>query len=90
MSLHEWFIANLLWRFHDGLPTDWDVRFVLTIFWIWKWRNAFVFLEEMVPVMAKITLLKQLWLEVFEAYKLKRLINLRSCRMRAWLLRRLF
>ncbi|XVE83134.1 hypothetical protein DITRI_Ditri16bG0063100 [Diplodiscus trichospermus] len=77
--MEDWLEANLLGRINDGAAEGWDARFTCSIWWIWKWRNAYIFKEETTLLHGRFLFLRILWVEVDNAFILfKTSIGIRS------------
>lgn len=43
MDLDTWLDLNIAGKLNGGNDTHWSMRFAITTWWIWKWRNEKVF-----------------------------------------------
>lgn len=54
LPFHDWIKANLSITFHDGLEERWDRFFIVVLWWLWKWRNDWIFNDVEVNMQSKL------------------------------------
>lgn len=68
LSWDEWLQANLKGDASMGLRAEWPSRFIIRLWWIWRWRNEAIFEGNDVPMERKLVWLLQKEKEVETAF----------------------
>lgn len=63
-ELQTWIKKNLTAALNDGVEIGWDRRFLATIWWLWRWRNDYIFNNTMMLLQGKLSHLGNIWTEV--------------------------
>ncbi|XVF56044.1 hypothetical protein PTKIN_Ptkin06aG0085400 [Pterospermum kingtungense] len=61
LPLQHWVRSNLDGNINDGKGPGWESRFAAVVWWLWKWRNAYVFTGEQCVLSVKLALLRRVW-----------------------------
>lgn len=69
LSLYDWLEGNIKEELYDTLIVGWNERFMSTIWWIWKWRNSFIFRENEINLQSKLDFLRSVWSDTEEAFR---------------------
>lgn len=63
-ELQTWIKKNLTAALNDGVEIGWDRHFLATIWWLWRWRNDYIFNNTMMLLQGKLSHLGNIWTEV--------------------------
>lgn len=68
LGYDDWIRQNFLLGGARDFPQNWDVKFAMVLWWIWKWRNEYIFSDRSKSLEEKVCWLDHYFKKVLEAF----------------------